>query len=145
MAVATARLLRSLGGPRLGLTVRSALARLTVDGNQLTPQSDWESVCWVSDDDVDYLELEIELDHGWKLQRQFLLAREDLFLFVADAIVGPLISSDWDIVDLGTTLESLGYSGNLYALTRPLPRAELVVREVGAACPGLTVHLLETA
>ncbi|MCA9189867.1 MAG: hypothetical protein R3E01_14740 [Pirellulaceae bacterium] len=63
--------------------------RLTVDGNQLTPQSDWESVCWVSDDDVDYLELEIELDHGWKLQRQFLLAREDLFLFVADAIVGP--------------------------------------------------------
>ena len=74
-----------------------------------------------------------------------MLSRQMLETVQPDAIVGPLISSDWDIVDLGTTLESLGYSGNLYALTRPLPRAELVVREVGAACPGLTVHLLETA
>lgn len=35
MAVATARLLAELGGPRLGLTVRAALARLTVDGRYL--------------------------------------------------------------------------------------------------------------
>ena len=74
-----------------------------------------------------------------------MLSRQMLESVQPDAIVGPLITSDWDIVDLGTTLESLGYSGTLYALTRPLPRAELVVREVGAACPGLTVHLLETA
>ncbi len=60
-----------------------------------------------------------------------------------EAIVAPLITADYDIVDLGILLEDLGYAGDLYALTRPLPRAELVIREVGAACPRLTVRLLE--
>ena len=58
---------------------------------------------------------------------------------------GSLIASDWDIVDLGMDLESMGFRGDLYALTRPLPRAELVAREVGAVCPGLNVRLLELA
>jgi hypothetical protein len=62
-----------------------------------------------------------------------------------DAIVAPLITADYDIVDLGILLEELGYVGNLYAMTRPLPRAELVIREVGAVCPRLTVRLLEIA
>lgn len=62
-----------------------------------------------------------------------------------DAIIAPLISSDWDIVDLGILLEEMGYCGTLFALTRPLPRAELVIREVSAVCPRLTVRLLETA
>lgn len=60
-----------------------------------------------------------------------------------DAIVAPLIGPEYDIVDLGILLEDLGHSGDLYALTRPLPRAELVVREVGAVCPRLNVRLLE--
>lgn len=60
-----------------------------------------------------------------------------------EAIVAPLITSVYDIVDLGLLLEDLGYTGDLYALTRPLPRAELVIREVSAACPRLTVRLLE--
>ena len=42
-------------------------------------------------------------------------------------------------------LEDLGFTVDLFALTRPLPRAELVVREVGAVCPRPTVHLLEMA
>lgn len=60
------------------------------------------------------------------------------------AIIGPLITDEWDIVDLGILLETMGYTGDLYAMTRPLPRAELVVREVGAICRGLKVRLLET-
>ena len=51
--------------------------------------SDWESSCWYTDEDVDYLELEIELTGGVKLQRQFVLAREDRFLFLADAVMSP--------------------------------------------------------
>lgn len=61
-----------------------------------------------------------------------------------DAVIGPLITAEWDIVDLGMALQSMGYRGDLYALTRPLPRAELVIREVGAVCPSLNVRLLET-
>ncbi|MDZ7620565.1 MAG: hypothetical protein U1E05_26475, partial [Patescibacteria group bacterium] len=58
------------------------------DGCELLPRSDWEQVCWVSDADMDYLELEIELDGGVRVQRQVALAHEDRFLFLADAILG---------------------------------------------------------
>jgi hypothetical protein len=58
------------------------------DGARLAPESEWQEVCWVSDDDVDYLELEIFLSAGVRVQRHILLARQDHFLFVADAVLG---------------------------------------------------------
>jgi len=61
----------------------------TVDGESLEPVGGWEEVCWHADDDVDYLELELELSNGWQVQRSLLLAREDEFLLVADAVLGP--------------------------------------------------------
>lgn len=60
-----------------------------------------------------------------------------------DAVIGPLITPHWDIVDLALSLEAFGFRGNLFALTLPLPRAELVIREVSAVCPAMTVRLLE--
>ncbi len=79
------------------------------------------------------------------LTQRRMLCQSMLSTVRPDAIIGPLIASDWDIVDLGMDLESMGFRGDLYALTRPLPRAELVAREVGAVCPGLNVRLLELA
>jgi hypothetical protein len=58
------------------------------DGAAATPVSSWEATCWVSDNDVDYLELEIDLGDGLKIQRHVLLAREDRFLMLADAVLG---------------------------------------------------------
>ncbi|HUT10203.1 MAG TPA: hypothetical protein VMY42_06880 [Thermoguttaceae bacterium] len=60
---------------------------LRVDGRPVEPVSDWEEVCWVSDEDVDYLELEIALSGDLRVQRQMLLAHEDRFLFLADAVL----------------------------------------------------------
>lgn len=60
---------------------------LRVDGEILSPKSDWQEVCWVSDEDCDYLELELGFESNARLQRQMLLARKDRFLFVADAIL----------------------------------------------------------
>lgn len=57
-------------------------------GVELAVKSDWEEVCWVSDDDVDYLELEAELGNGVRVGRQILLARQDRFLFLSDTILG---------------------------------------------------------
>jgi len=70
-----------VGSGRWGLEVRR-------DGELLRPESCWESLLWVSDDDVDYLELEIRLEGGLRVQRHLLLAREDEFLLLADAILG---------------------------------------------------------
>ena len=64
--------------------------KVTVDGKTLEPTDEWYDVCWESDKDVDYLELECKLEGDWKIQRQILLARDDLFLFYADAVLGPV-------------------------------------------------------
>jgi len=61
---------------------------IQIDGKPAKPDGDWQEVCWFSDDDVDYLELELDFDKkGLRLQRQMLLAREDGFLMLADALL----------------------------------------------------------
>jgi len=62
-----------------------------------------------------------------------------------DIIVAPLIAPEWDLVDLGATLDGFGYRGTIHALTRPLPRGELILRELGALYPVLSFRLLEAA
>ncbi len=61
---------------------------ISVDGRLLELRSGWQQNCWYSDDDVDYLELGADLDDGWRIERQVLLAREDHFLMVADVLLG---------------------------------------------------------
>lgn len=60
----------------------------TIDGRPLSAAGPWEEVCWHSDQEVDYLELERPLSGSWKLQRQMALARKDQFLYLADAVMG---------------------------------------------------------
>ncbi len=50
--------------------------------------SDWEEVCWMSDKDVDYVEIQARFSSGVIVQRQALLARQDRCLLLADAVVG---------------------------------------------------------
>jgi hypothetical protein len=57
------------------------------DGQLLEPVSNWESSCWYSDSEVDYLELEIGLSGGVTVERQIVLARDDRFLILADAVL----------------------------------------------------------
>ena len=61
---------------------------LQSNGEAQSPIGPWEQVCWTSDQDMDYLELEISLTGGFRIQRQIMLAREDGFLFLADAVLG---------------------------------------------------------
>lgn len=62
---------------------------VSVDGRALAPASNWEVVCWhTDDDDVVYLELEMTLDTGWRVQRQLLLAGQDRFLLACDSVLG---------------------------------------------------------
>ncbi|MHB8956088.1 MAG: hypothetical protein ACYC4U_24165 [Pirellulaceae bacterium] len=60
-----------------------------VDDRPLAMRSEWTETCWFTDEDVDYLELEVDCQDGWQIQRQMLLARRDRFLFIADAVLGP--------------------------------------------------------
>lgn len=57
------------------------------DGQAQLQLAGWEQVCWYSDDDVDYLEIEAKFGENAKLQRQILLLRERRLLLAADALL----------------------------------------------------------
>ncbi|ADB15702.1 hypothetical protein Psta_1018 [Pirellula staleyi DSM 6068] len=59
-----------------------------LDGAAIAPSDSWEEVLWHSDADVDYLEIEIALEGGVRLQRQILLSRKDHALLLAEAVLG---------------------------------------------------------
>jgi hypothetical protein len=66
-----------------------APASALFDGQALNPQSDWRPVHWISNGQADYLELEQSCGPGISLRRQFLLARRDAVLLVADVWTAP--------------------------------------------------------
>ena len=57
-------------------------------GRRLEPLGDWQQTCWLSDHDMDYLELCLDLTHGVELERHILLARAHRILFLADTVLG---------------------------------------------------------
>jgi hypothetical protein len=59
-----------------------------LNGQALAPTGHWEQVCWVSDDEVDYLELSLDLEQEVVVERHILLGRSDRFAIVADAVLG---------------------------------------------------------
>lgn len=61
--------------------------QVSVDGNRLEPLCDWEEICWFSDEDADYIELELALSEDVVLQRHILMARGDSFLLMADSVL----------------------------------------------------------
>ena len=86
----------SEGSSRLELEVAGRIIwsgawqfELECQGKAITIESPWEEVCWVSDDDADYVEIEARLTDGFRLQRQIMLARKDRLLFLGDAVLGP--------------------------------------------------------
>jgi hypothetical protein len=62
--------------------------RIVIGGELRELIKGWDEVCWLSDEDVDYLELEARYNGNLKVQRQILLARADRLLFIADAVLG---------------------------------------------------------
>jgi hypothetical protein len=62
-----------------------------------------------------------------------------------DAVVAPLITPEWDVLDLAAQLSALGYTGPLVVRSRPLPRADLVLGELQGLFPNLALAFVEDA
>lgn len=69
----------------------------TVGGESLKAEGEWSEVSWHHEKSCDYLEIEQPLSHGFKLERQVFLARNELFLFMADCLIGPAKSDASEI------------------------------------------------
>lgn len=61
--------------------------RLSIDGRGLVPLGPWEDVCWVSDGDVDYLEIDQAFTGGVRLERCIVLGRSSRWLLLADTVL----------------------------------------------------------
>jgi hypothetical protein len=62
-------------------------SELAVEGRDVATFGDWKAVCWSSDDDGDYLELQLCCSDNVRIDRQVLLSRRKHFALLADAVV----------------------------------------------------------
>jgi hypothetical protein len=56
-------------------------------GQRLPQVGPWEQTCWLSDHEIDYLELSTDLAHGVEVERHLIMLRADRVLFMADTIL----------------------------------------------------------
>jgi hypothetical protein len=61
--------------------------QVTEAGNPAYQLDGWEQLCWFSDQDIDYLEIEARFGEFAKVQRQIILFRKQRFLLAADALI----------------------------------------------------------
>jgi hypothetical protein len=58
------------------------------NGETLDPIGAWEQTCWISDDSVDYLELQLKLSGEVTVERHMILVHQHEALILADAVMG---------------------------------------------------------
>ena len=54
----------------------------------------WDCVCWQSDEDADYIELQADAGDGCRVDRHILLSRTEHLLVLADAVITPPGATD---------------------------------------------------
>lgn len=57
-----------------------------LDGEPVRFTEGWECVCWFADDEVDYVELQYDVEEGLRIERQLLLPRGDRFAVLLDNV-----------------------------------------------------------
>lgn len=71
-----------------GETLFSGLwtSTLKLDGKVIPMEGDWYCLCWQSDKDADYIELQCKLKNGGRIERQLILPRQGNFALFAEAV-----------------------------------------------------------
>ncbi|MGC9370138.1 MAG: hypothetical protein ACP5DX_11420 [Paracoccaceae bacterium] len=60
----------------------------------------------------------------------------------ADCVVSPLVAEQFDALDLARELDAAGYRGQYFIIAPPLPRPDLIRRELAAIAPQVEIELL---
>ncbi len=117
----------SLG--RHTLLLGTATLELWADDEPLEQKTGWESVCWESDKEVDYIELETMFSNKVRVQRQMLFSRKDHLVLIADAVRTDAVcnlryAASWPL-DTGTVANPRKRTREV-TLTAGKPRAEVL-------------------
>tara|TARA_R110002072_G_scaffold303142_1_gene495813 strand:+ start:76513 stop:78456 length:1944 start_codon:yes stop_codon:yes gene_type:complete len=73
-----------------GVPLLSGAWRLEIaeGGEFFELEAEWECICWNSDSDGDYFELQLEFEGGPMINRYLYLSRSDRFAIIADVVSG---------------------------------------------------------
>ena len=64
---------------------------------------------------------------------------------MVETIVAPLVSEQFDALDLAEELDRAGYRGRLMIVAPRLPRPEMIKRELSSICPNVKVQIATPA
>lgn len=70
------------------------------------------------------------------------LTTEFLNEHLPDVILTPLVTSQFDVLELAIRLDQLNFEGRVRAICAPLPNPELILSEVRFECPALDFDLI---
>ncbi|MCC7335089.1 MAG: hypothetical protein IT422_08330 [Pirellulaceae bacterium] len=97
---------------------------------------EWGEVCWFSDEDVDYLELEAKFGQHARVQRQALFFRQDRMLLLADALLSDS-SGQWSLSS------RIPLAGDASFEPAQKTTEGVIVTAAGTRCLTLPLHLPE--
>lgn len=88
-----------------------------------------------------------QMDHGDALhlsQTYDFMSFDDLSCGVdlTAQVISPLMADQFDAGDVATALRQRGYKGELIVMTPPLPRPEMVQRELAQMAPDMSIRLV---
>lgn len=91
-------------------------------GRALKPTGPWSQICDYNENGCDYLELDLPLTHGYRLQRFFLLDHDDQLLLLGDTILCD--------ADLARKKPDLVYESTLHYSPKLTPQASTEATEM---------------
>jgi hypothetical protein len=112
---------------------------VSLDKEPIKLPDEWTCVCWHTDSDGDYIELQYTINENLRIERQVFLARTDHFLIMADCISGaagavvdytarwPLVS-DAKVTSGDSSRERVVSLGTLRMRTFPLALPDEIVQ-----------------
>lgn len=59
-----------------------------------------------------------------------------------DIVLSPLVTSQFDVLELAIKLDQLNFEGRFRAITAPLPAPEIILSEIRFECPALDFDLI---
>lgn len=106
--------------------------KLTIGGTPVELAKEWSCVCWQSDPDADYIELQMQGPGKLRVERIVMLSRTQRFLLLADSISG-------------VAKERIEYQSELPLGDNVQPKVDTATREIQLAMKGFKARAFPLA
>ncbi len=113
--------------------------KIEQEGVEIVIDSPWEQICWQTDDDIDYLELQCEAEGICKVQRQIFFVREEAVAFLCDTLLAEdsshwQLTSSWQLAE-DVQVEMFPESHEVRLVACHTKKAKTIAQPVALALP----------